>query len=152
MAGLLILLVFSEAEDKVDLAWAGARAGVASVGGVREATCDRGARGRGWLLGRTRGEWDTGLWVLLCGELVIVFFDELCSRLCPRVQYGPGPGSQLSVPGLTVSVPVSVCNIDHTPAGDYRDSARICTGPGRATLHGRRLVLCDHGNKINVNT
>ena len=83
MAGLLILLVFREAEDKVELARAGARAGVASVGGVREATCDRGARGRGWLLGRTRGEWDAGLWGLLCCELVIVFFDELCTRLCP---------------------------------------------------------------------
>ena len=122
-------------------------------GGPRcPATCDWGARGRGWLLGRTRGEWDTGLWGLLCGELVIVFFDELCTRLCPGVQYGPGPGSQLSAPGLTVSVPVSVCNIDHTPAGDYRASARICTGPGRATLCGRRLVRCDHGTKINVNT
>ena len=138
VAGLLILLVFSAAEDKVELARAGARAGVSSVGGVREATCDRGARGRGWLLGRTLGEWDTGLRVLLCGELVIVFFDELCSRLCPGVQYGPGPGSQLSALVLTVSVTVSVCIIDHTSAGDYRALARIRTGLGRATLCGRR--------------
>ena len=64
----------------------------------------------------------------------------------------PALSSQLSAPGLTVSVTVSVCNIDHTPAGDYRASARICTGPGRATLRGRRLVKCDHGTKINGNT
>ena len=69
MAGLLILLVFSEAEDKVELARAGARAGVASVGGVRvrEALCDRGARGRDWLLGRIRGNGTRG-----CGFCCVV--------------------------------------------------------------------------------
>ena len=137
MAGLLILLVFSAAEDKVELARAGARAGVSSVGGERRPALPCYVW-RGWLLGRTGGEWDTGLWVLLCGELVIVFFDELCTHLCPGMQYGPGPGSQLSAPGLTVSVPVSVCVIDHTSTGDYRTPARICTGPGRATLSGWR--------------
>ena len=35
VAGILILLVFNAAEDKVELARAGARAGVSSVGGVR---------------------------------------------------------------------------------------------------------------------
>ena len=61
----------------------------------------------------------------------------------------PAVSSQL--PG-SVSVPVSMCVIDHTSAGDCRASAWICTGPGWATLFGRRLVKCDHGTKINGNT
>ena len=95
---------------------------------------------------------DTCFHRLRCLWLVPSTSAESRTRRCPAVQYWPGPGCQLSALGLTVSVAVSVCDIEHTSGGDYCTRARICTGSGRPTLRGRSLVRCEHGTKINVNT